>query len=211
VHGDEPRQPVIDLPDSSIAQFAPVRVGRGGTFRGAGLELQLPAGQVLQVRDQAMLVITVQELPFRGVYFAFTGPDGFDLRRHLVRQGLVLRVVPGDALQQPGVVPALDSGGLDTARTAWLVDSVYHYGRIERAHRGTLEGGGRQMAGSFAGPYVELGAVAERAGDVAEAARRLARALALSPSPQLAGLVRALDSAARAPRPAPPPARRRRR
>lgn len=210
VHGDEPRQPVIDLPDSSIAQFAPVRVGRGGTFRGAGLELQLPPGQVLLVRDQAMLVITVQQLPFRGVYFAFSGPDGFDLRRHLVRQGLVLRVVPGDALKLPGVVPALDSGGLDTARTARLVDSVYHYGGLERARPGTLEGGARQMAASFAGPYVELGAVAERAGDIAAAARRLARAQALSPSSQLAGLVHALDSAARVPRPAPPPARRRR-
>ncbi len=209
-HGDEPRQPVIDLPDSSIAQFAPVRVGRGGTFRGAGLELLLPPGQVLLVRDQAMLVITVQQLPFRGVYFAFAGPDGFDLRSHLVRQGLVLRVVPGDALHVPGVVPALDSGGLDTTRTAWLLDSVYHYGGLDRARRATLEGGARQMAASFAGPYVELGAVAERAGDVAEAARRLARALALSPSPQLAGLVHALDSVAQAPRPAPPQPRRRR-
>jgi len=85
---------------------------------------------------------------------------------------------------------------------------VYHYGRLGGA-RG-LDGGARQMAGSFAGAYVELGAMAERRGDPADAARRLAQAQALAPSPQLAGLVRALDSAARAPRPAPPPARRRR-
>src|SRR5258708_34494310 len=67
------------------------------------------------------------------------------------------------------------------------------------------------MAASFAGPYVELGAVAERAGDIAEAARRLVQAQALAPSPQLAGLVPAPDSPARAPRPLPPPVRRRRR
>ena len=211
VHGDEPRQPVLDLPDSIIAGLQPVQLGAGDTLRGAGLAIALRPGQVLLVRDQAMLTIMVQQLPFRGVYFAFTGPDGLDLRRHLVRQGLVLRVMPGDVLHQPGIVPALDSSGLDTARTAWLVDSVYHYGRLAGARAGTLEGGARQMAGSFASAYVELGAAAERLGDLAEAARRLAQAQALSPSPQLAGLVHALDSAAKAPRPAPPPPARRRR
>ena len=211
VHGDEPRQPVITLTDSSIAQLEPLRLDTATTLRGAGLELQFQRGQVLLVRDAAMLRIIVQQLPLRGVYFAFTGPDGIDLRSHLVRQGLVLRVVPGDALHQRGVVPALDSSGLDTARTAWLLDSVYHYGGLDRAHAAKLEGGARQMAASFAGPYVELGAVAERAGDIAEAARRLVQAQALAPSPQLAGLVHALDSAARAPRPVPPPVRRRRR
>ncbi len=209
VHGDEPRQRVIDLSDSAIALLGPVRLGRDATYRGAGLELRFATGQVLLVRDQAMLFITVEHLPFRGVYFAFTGPDGIDLRRHLVRQGIVLRVVPGDALSLPGVVPALDSSGLDTARTAWLLDSVYRYAGLDRARPSSLEGGARQMAGSLAGPFVELGAVAERAGDPAAAARRLARAQALAPSPTLAGVIHALDSAARAPRPAPPPRRRR--
>jgi hypothetical protein len=186
-----PPGPPLRLTREAIDELQPVRVGEGNIFSAGGLQLPIPAGKVLQVRDLVILYTLAASLPTRPVAFGVSSGRGawLGLDPHLVLEGLAYRVFPGRPDTVKSYVPGIQGTMVDPRRTALLVDSVFAFGRLLEADVERLDPAARQVATSFSIPFLELGNAAALRRDKAATLARFRRAEHLNPSPQLAEII----------------------
>ncbi|MGH7567785.1 MAG: glycosyltransferase family 117 protein [Gemmatimonadales bacterium] len=195
-----PTAPVLGVSDDLLARMAPVQLDRDVVFRAGGLELPLQRGLALYVRDQAILLILEQQLRPGGggrpVTFGISSGRGawLGLEPNLIEQGLALKVFPGRPDTVPGVIAGIQGLSVDTARTAYLVDRVFRFGRLLEADTLVLEPSARQVVTSMAVPFLELAPAAALRGDRPMALTYLRRAQHLAPSAGLARLLAQVES-----------------
>ncbi|MBW8840085.1 MAG: hypothetical protein JF602_09590, partial [Gemmatimonadetes bacterium] len=138
------------------------------------------------ISDQVILYTIAAYLPARSVTFGQTTGRAawLGLDAHLVFQGLVFKLVPrADTVTRwsRGVAGTK----VDTARTRWLVDSVFQYGKLFASDTLKLEPAAEQVARSFSVPYLELAHAARLRGDSARAREYARRAYHLNPNKAL--------------------------
>ncbi len=190
--GGEPRapaRPVLDVPDSVLDGLMPVRLDRDVVVRAGDLEVPLRRGDVVGVAQQTTLLILQQELPAgRPVTFGVSsGRNAWaGLEPRLLQRGLVFQVTPARPDTGATVVVGLQGLPVDLARTEWLVDSTFRFGRLLAADTLVLDPAARQVTTSLALPHLELGRAYAERGDGPRALAYLRRAYVLSPNPNLA-------------------------
>jgi hypothetical protein len=191
-----PPGPPLRLTPDEIAGLEPLRVSEDGVFRAGAFELPFRAGQTVGVNDQVILLTIRDALSRRPVVFGVSSGRGawLGLDPHLVLKGLAYAVVAGRADTIKRVTAGVQGTMVDSARTAFLADSVFRYGALFDVDTLDLDPAAQQVATSFAVPYVELGNAAALRGDQAAALRYFRRAYHLNPSRALAELIRRIET-----------------
>jgi hypothetical protein len=194
-----PAQPpagaALPVRPDDIAGLKLLRLDQDAMFRAKGIDLPLRQGQVLRIADQVILFTLASYLPDRPVAFGISSGRGswLGLDPHLVLQGLVYKVVAHpDSL--PGLVRGVQGTMVDSARTAYLADSTFHYGKFFTTDSLDLEPAARQVAASFSVLFVELGNAAAVRSDQRQALAYLRRAYHLNPSPALAQVIQRIET-----------------
>ena len=187
----------LPLSEQDIQGMQPVQLRDDGVFRAGTFELPVRKGEVLRTADQVILYTIALNLPnHRPVTFGVSSGRGswLGLDPQLVFQGLVFKVVPGaDTTRR--YIHGVQGPMVDSARTRQLVDSVFQWGRMFRTPDSLeLEPAAQQVANSFAVPFLELGNAAAMRGDQRRALDYFRRGYHLNPSPQLADILRRLQS-----------------
>ena len=190
-----PDGPALRLTPQDIAGMQPLQVSEDGVFRAGAFALPVRKGQYFRTADQVILYTIASSLPARPVTFGVSSGRGswLGLDSHLVFQGLVFKVVPrADTVKrwEPGIQGTM----VDTARTAFLADSVFQFGTLFSVDGLELEPAAQQVATSFAVPFLELGNAAALRGDQARTLAYLRRAYHLNPSGQLAAVIRRAET-----------------
>ena len=193
--GQPPRGPALRLTPQDIAGMQPMQVSADGVFRAGAFALPIRKGQFFRTADQVILYTIASSLPARPVTFGVSSGRGswLGLDPDLVFQGLVFKVVPrADTMKrwEHGIQGPM----VDTARTAFLVDSVFQFGKLFTVDSLDLEPAAQQVATSFAVPFLELGNAAAMRGDQARTLAYLRQAYHLNPSPQLADIIRRAET-----------------
>ena len=192
-----PPGPAFRLTPEDIASMVPLRISEDGAFRAGAFELPIRKGQVFRVADQVILYTMASYLPPPGrpVTFGVSSGRGswLGLDPHLTLQGLAFKVVPrADTVKR--FVHGIQGTMVDSARTALLADSVFHYGKLFAVDSLDLEPAAQQVATSFSVPYLELGNAAALRGDQPLALAYLRRAYHLNPSRPLADILRRIET-----------------
>jgi len=190
-----PTGPALRLSEQDIAGMLPVQIRDDGVFRAGAFELPVRKGQVLQTADQVILYTIAAYLPNRPVSFGVSSGRGswLGMDPHLVFQGLAFKVVPrADTMR--GLVRGIQGTMVDSARTRVLVDSVFTWGRMFGPDSLDLEPAAQQVAVSFSVPFLELASAAASRGNQPQALDYLRRGYHLNPSPQLAAVIRRIET-----------------
>lgn len=123
---------LVVLSDQEIVELRPLRLDGRRTLRLDQAQIEYPAGQIFRVQDMMVLHVVQQAWGRRRIYFALTVPDenraGLD--RHLVLEGMVLRLDPAAAEE----LPASGFGtAFDPARSDSLLWQIYRFRGLEAA------------------------------------------------------------------------------
>jgi hypothetical protein len=194
---EPPAGPALRLTPQDIAQMRPLQVSEDGVFRAGAFALPIRKGTVFRTADQVILYTLATYLPHRPVTFGVSSGRGswLGLDPHLVFEGLVFKVAPGaDSARNPRWVPGLQGTKVDSARTRFLVDSVFQFGGLFAADSLALEPAAQQVASSFSVAYLELGNAAALRGDQPQALSYLKRGYHLNPSRPLADVLRRVET-----------------
>jgi len=176
----------VPLTAAQISGMQAGRLSNDFVFNAGAFSLLIPRGTFLRISDQVILYTIAAYLPARSVTFGQTTGRAawLGLDAHLVFQGLVFKLVPrADTVTRwsRGVAGTK----VDTARTRWLVDSVFQYGKLFASDTLKLEPAAQQVARSFSVPYLELAHAARLRGDSARAREYARRAYHLNPNKAL--------------------------
>ncbi|HEV8382432.1 MAG TPA: DUF2723 domain-containing protein [Gemmatimonadales bacterium] len=192
----QPAGPALRLTDEEIAgMMQPLPVRTDGVVRANAFELRVRKGQVFITADLVILYTIAAYLPSRSVTFAVGSGRGswLGLDPQLAFQGLVYKVVPrADTVRR--FVPGLQGTMVDSARTRFLVDSVFRWGRFFQPDSLEVEPAAEQVAASFSVPFLELGNAAALRGDQRQALAYFGRAYHLNPNKALADLIRRIET-----------------
>jgi hypothetical protein len=172
-----------------------VRVDQDAMFRAKGIELPVRQGQVLRIADQIILFTLAASLPDRPVTFGISSGRGswLGLDPHLVLQGLVYKVVARPDTMKSWV-RGVQGTMVDSARTAYLADSTFQFGKFFTTDSLDLEPAARQVATSFSVVFVELGNAAAVRSDQPQSLAYLRRAYHLNPNEALAQVIRRIET-----------------
>ena len=188
-----PSRPALPLTLADIATLQPFRPAEDQVFQSGPFALPIKKGQVLRTSDQVILYTIAANLGKRAVTFGVSSGRGawLGLDPHIVFQGLVFKVSPrADTVRQ--WIRGIQGTMVDTARTRYLADSVFQFGKLFSVDTLELDPASQQVATSFSVPFLELGNAAAIRGDSATALAYLRRGYHLNPSPQLAEIIRTL-------------------
>ena len=188
-----PSHPALPLTLADIATLQPFRPAEDQVFQSGPFALPIKKGQVLRTSDQVILYTIAANLGKRAVTFGVSSGRGswLGLDPHVVFQGLVFKVSPrADTVHQ--WLRGIQGTMVDTARTRFLADSVFQFGKLFAVDTLELDPASQQVATSFSVPFLELGNAAAMRGDSAAALAYLRRGYHLNPSPQLAEIMRNL-------------------
>ena len=188
-----PSRPALPLTLADIATLQPFRPAEDQVFQSGPFALPIKKGQVLRTSDQVILYTIAANLGKRAVTFGVSSGRGswLGLDPHVVFQGLVFKVSPrADTVRQ--WIRGIQGTMVDTARTRYLTDSVFQFGKLFSVDTIELDPASQQVATSFSVPFLELGNAAAIRGDSATALAYLRRGYHLNPSPQLAEIMRNL-------------------
>ena len=193
---DPPAGPALPLSSAEIASMAPVPVDEDGAFKLGPLSLPIRKGMYLRTADQVILYTLATFLPkHRPVTFGVSSGRGswLGLDPHLVFRGLVFEVVPG-ADTVHGWINGIQNTMVDSARTRFLTDSVFEYGRFFKVDSLVLEPAAAQVSTSFSIPFIELANAGALRSDQRETVARLRAAYHLNPSPALQEVIRRVET-----------------
>ena len=174
------------------------------TFRLGRIERTFPAETPFYVKDVMILRLLQENFGRRPIYYSSTvGTDNWlGLHEYLTQEALVMRLNVDREPDPARLTPSVFGVPLDVARTDSLAWVVYRYAGLLEPDSLRLESTTGNMTANLAIPFLALGQAYSVRGDVERSLKNLRRAYQLSPSPQLAEMIRthAADSAAR-PRP----------
>ncbi len=193
---EPPAGPALRLSEEEIAGLLPVQIRDDGVFRAGSFELPVKKGQVLNTADQVILYTIAAYLPARRpVTFGVSSGRGtwLGMDPHLVLQGLAFNVVArADTMR--GLVRGIQGLMVDSTRTRVLVDSVFTWGKMFGPDSLELEPAANQVALSFSVAFLELASAAATRGEQRQALDYLRRGYHLNPSPQLAAVMRRIET-----------------
>lgn len=189
--------PVVGLTDQLIASLQGMRLEEElRVLLPTGLEVVVPAGSMLNVKDLAVLHILQQNAGRRPISWALTTSHKlFGLGSRLVQTGLVLTLpsVPPDSSRLVGGEASGPGGALlDLPTTVTLIRDTWQFGRLEQEGVGRLDPASRAMAGTMAIPMMQAAVGLLARGDTTGAVSFLERASRLSDSDFPARLMAAL-------------------
>jgi hypothetical protein len=190
----QPTRPLLDIPDSLLANLAPFRQQRDATITVGGLQVSLRAGQTVLPRDLAILYILDAHFGTRPIAFGATSGAGewLGLDKYVVQRGLAqqLELEPE---KQRNVIRGVQ-GLVDTTTTRILAVDVFRYSRLLEVDTLVLEPAARQVTAAMARPWLELAQAAILRGNQPATLGYLRRALHLLPNQQLAALLHRIET-----------------
>ncbi|HEY3933436.1 MAG TPA: DUF2723 domain-containing protein [Gemmatimonadales bacterium] len=177
--------PVHPLGDQEIATFRSfyaahdevLDLGRRGVMR-------FPTGALVTPADRVVFEIVRYNAGHRPIAWSPAAADAlYGIGSHLVQQGMAL-VMPIDPVDSLSLARGDASGpggvALDVRITRALIDSVWHFGRLEHDGDARLDGGIQAVAETIAAPYRQVGIALLARGDTAAGVAMLGRAVAMA-------------------------------
>ncbi len=196
---ETPPPPLHTLPDEDIAQVRPQVLGEDLRFAPAGtqIDLVIPAGQPIYVKDFLILRLIAENAHNRPIYFSTTAGSGnwLNMDRYLVQEGLAVKLYPND----PPPLSRLGQGILgipvDLPRTDSLVWNIYRYAGLLEADTLELDPTNRNITSNLSLPFLTLFRAYDALGDDENALRNLQMVYQLTPSAEVRRLLDQAEAA----------------
>ncbi len=171
----EPRVP-ISFTDEQIARLAPFRTEKEMPFKSGQVEVTLPAGSIVFIKDMMVLDILRTNDWKKPIYFTTTVPESnrVELTPYMTMEGASYRVNPQRAVQLAQAdsnfveLPGSQGICIDIARTRRLLYEVYTYDTFFRRKSGGEDADVR-LATHFVAPFAYLGYAYQERGELDQA------------------------------------------
>jgi hypothetical protein len=176
------------LTDQQILAAQGVLLSEDITLQIGPITHMIPKGTPVYSRDFAVLRILQDNLGRRPIAWSMTtGGEFYGLGRHVLQQGLVMRLEPQVVdTTRPDVDNHRILGvALDVPATESLIWDTYRYARLGQRDVGTLEPTAMGVANNLSLPFAQLAYAYESRKDRERAIRNLNRAADLSTNPAL--------------------------
>jgi hypothetical protein len=190
-----PPGPLHTLTDEQIENLAPQLLPQTLGFVAGQIHHTYKKDTPFYVKDILILRLIQENAGRRPIYFSITaGNNWLGLQSYLTQQGLALKLhvtTPPDTAQ---LAPGLLGMPVNVPRTDSLVWDVYRYGDLLKPDSLVLEPTTQSIATNLSIPPLTLGQVYQARGEFARALKNLKLAYQLSPSRELAAVIRALQA-----------------
>lgn len=182
--------------DAEILSIRPQSLQSPLVFSPGLIDMVYPVGTELYTKDVLVLRLIQENWETRPIYFSVTAGSGnwMGLQQYMTQEALAIRLHAKTPPDTSGLVQGFLSIPVNLSRTDSLVWGVYRYSTLLEQDSLDLSPTENNIATNLSIPFLTLGQAYMMLGDPVRALENFDHAYLLSPSPQLAGLIRATRS-----------------